>query len=160
MSPRRSPRQILSLTLIPLTLFALSGCTHTVALEPGSEANDPGCAEIIVRLPDSVGEDLDRRQTNAQATSAWGDPSGVLLRCGIEQPEISSLACLTVGDVDWLIDESDAPIYRFETYGRIPATEVIVDTEYAVGATVLTALERAVSSLPATKRCESASVSG
>jgi hypothetical protein len=138
-----------------LTLSAtLSGCTAVVSLEPADFSNDPKCAEISVRLPDRVGS-LDKRQTNAQATGAWGDPSSVILRCGLPGVEVSELLCVTAGNVDWLVDDSQAPTYRFVTFARNPATEVIIDSTVASGTTVLDELGAAVSSIKATKRCSS-----
>jgi hypothetical protein len=136
-----------------LTATALSGCTATVVVESAPEANDPGCAEIIVRLPDQVG-DLSKRQTNAQSTGAWGNPTAVILRCGLEPVEISSLPCVTAGGVDWLVDESKAPSYRFITYAANPATEVIVDSAQISGVSALEGLGSAVSNIPAAKRCK------
>ena len=37
------------------------------------------------RLPETV-DGLERRETNAQATGAWGNPASVLLRCGVPTP--------------------------------------------------------------------------
>ena len=146
-------RRTAALVVIAALPLAAAGCARTVSLDAAPSANDPGCAEIMVRLPSSVGDGLGIRYTNSQATSAWGDPTAVILRCGIEQAEVSALPCLSVNDIDWLVDDSDAPNYRFETYGRTPATEVIVDTEQAVGATVLEDLSLSISSVEATKQC-------
>ncbi len=64
-------------------------------MTPAADANDPVCAEVSVRLPDSV-DGEPRRWTDAQATGAWGNPSVVLLTCGVEPPAPSTLACQTV----------------------------------------------------------------
>ncbi|QEO10894.1 DUF3515 domain-containing protein [Protaetiibacter larvae] len=122
----------------------LSGCTAIVPMEPADDANNPGCADVIVRLPDSVGG-LDRRETNAQATGAWGSPASVLLYCGVEVPSASTTRCIEVDGVFWLVDGDDEPRYILTSYGREPAIDVVVDTE-VVGATpVLIDLQRAVS---------------
>jgi hypothetical protein len=132
--------------------LALSGCSPTVSLEPAADANNPGCAEVIVRLPDVV-DGQERRTTNAQSTAAWGNPATIILRCGIEPVEISTLPCVTSSGVDWLVDESAKPSYRFISYARTPALEVIVDSEKAVGVNTLDSLASAVSSIEATKTC-------
>jgi hypothetical protein len=75
------------------------------------------------------------------------------LRCGIEPVEISTLACVTASGVDWLVDESAKPSFRFISFGRDPAIEVIVDSENAVGVNALESLAPAVQSIEATKRC-------
>jgi hypothetical protein len=141
----------LATTAIALSI-ALSACSPTVSLEPAADANNPGCAEVIVRLPDAV-DGQERRTTNAQSTAAWGNPATVILRCGIEPVEISTLPCVTASDVDWLVDESAKPSFRFISFGRDPAIEVIVDSENAVGVNVLDGLSPAVQTIEPNKIC-------
>ena len=52
-------------------LLVLTSCAPTIHLEPAANANDPLCAEVTVRLPDSIGDQA-RVWTDAQATAAWG----------------------------------------------------------------------------------------
>ncbi len=143
----------LSAAAIALTL-SLSACSPTVSLEPAADANNPGCADVIVRLPDAV-DGQERRSTNAQSTAAWGNPATVILRCGIAPVEISTLPCVTANGVDWIIDESAKPSFRFISFGRTPALEVIVDSENAVGVNALDSLAEAVKSIEPTKKCVS-----
>ena len=143
----------LSAAAISLTL-SLSACSPTVSLEPAADANNPGCADVIVRLPDAV-DGQERRTTNAQSTAAWGNPATVILRCGIEPVEISTLPCVTANGVDWIVDESAKPSFRFISFGRTPALEVIVDSENAVGVNALDSLAEAVKSIEPTKKCVS-----
>ncbi len=143
----------LSVAAIALTL-SLSACSPTVSLEPAADANNPGCAHVIVRLPSAV-DGQERRTTNAQSTAAWGNPATVILRCGIEPVEISTLPCVTANGVDWIIDESAKPSFRFISFGRTPALEVIVDSENAVGVNALDSLAEAVKSIEPTKKCVS-----
>jgi hypothetical protein len=141
------------LTLAPLLLGLLVACSPTVPLEPAADATNPKCAEIIVRLPASVvGQPL--RQTNAQATGAWGNPASVLLRCGVAQPGPSS-TCSTVNGIDWVVDVSGDPRYVYTTYGRSPATQVVIDKKLTQGqeAVILDALANAVGSITQTKQC-------
>jgi hypothetical protein len=133
--------------------LALSACSPTVSLEPAEDANNPGCADLIVRLPDVV-DGQERRTTNAQSTAAWGNPATIILRCGIEPVVISTLPCVTASGVDWLVDESAKPSYRFISYARTPALEVIVDSEKAVGVNALDGLSSAVMSIQSTKNCK------
>jgi hypothetical protein len=51
------------------------------------------------------------------------------------------------------VDESKAPSYRFITFARSPATEVIVDSNVVAGVTVLDELASSIGVLEATKRC-------
>jgi hypothetical protein len=142
----------LQLGILSFAVLALTGCSPMVALEPAEEANNPECAEIIVRLPDTVA-DQTKRTVNAQSTAAWGEPVAVILRCGLEPVETSALPCVTASNVDWLIDDSNAPSFRFISYARFPATEVIIDSTVVAGITVLEQLAASVGVLEASKRC-------
>ena len=93
--------KILTFTVAVCALLVLSGCAPTVHLEPAANANDPLCAEVTVRLPDSIGDQA-RVWTDAQATAAWGTPSSVLLTCGLEPPAPTTLQCVSLGGVDWV----------------------------------------------------------
>ena len=135
-----------------LLLLGLSGCSATVNLEAAEGSNAPECAEVMVRLPSALGG-LPERYTNAQATAAWGDPATVILRCGLEPVEASTLPCVSAGGIDWLVDDSQAPNYRFISFARSPAVEVVVDSNNASGLTSLEALASAVSQIDATKAC-------
>jgi hypothetical protein len=151
---RTPKRKLLALGLLaPVLLALLAACTPTVPLTPAGDATNPKCAEIIVRLPESV-VTQPIRQTNAQATAAWGDPTSVLLRCGVAQPAPSA-SCSTVNGIDWVVDVSGSPRYVYTTYGRSPATQVVVDTKLTQGqeAIILDALGNAVGSIPQTKFC-------
>ena len=141
-------------TVFAITAGAvLAGCTQTVALEPADNAIDVGCAEIIVRLPDTVSE-LEIRETNAQGTAAWGTPTAVILRCGVAEPApTSTLPCVLVDDVYWLRDDTNAPSYVFTTYGRSPATEVIVNRDAVSPGVALYDLVGAVSFTTETGAC-------
>ncbi|WP_312854823.1 DUF3515 family protein [Agromyces agglutinans] len=133
---------------------ALTACAQTVSLERAEAGTDVACADVVVRLPDAVAE-LEQRDTDAQGTGAWGSPAAVLLRCGVEPPGPTEDRCVSVDGVDWVIDETDAPRYRFTTYGRTPAVEVIVDNDVVSGTTAITDLARAVSVIPAEGACTS-----
>jgi uncharacterized protein YceK len=138
--------------LLVLPILLLSGCTAAVNLDAAEDSNNPACAEVMVRLPAILGEH-EQRFTNSQATSAWGDPAAILLRCGLPAVTVSELPCVTAADFDWLVDDSQAPSYRFISYATSPAVEVIVDSQTASGVTTLEALESSVSLLNQTKRC-------
>jgi len=104
----------------------LAGCSPIVALDPAPHANDPACADVIVRLPETL-QNLPRRETNAQATAAWGEPAAILLRCGVTVPTASDLPCVETDGFQWLRDDSKAPSYVFTSYGRTPAIAVVID---------------------------------
>jgi len=147
---RTRPRRLLAVLLA--SAAALTGCAGTVSLQPAPEANDPACAQVTAYLPDRLAG-LDRRWTDAQATGAWGDPTAVILACGVTAPAVSELPCQTVEGVDWLVDDTDAPHYRFTTFGRQPAVEVYVDYDVVSSFEVLKALKPLVGKLPRTAEC-------
>ncbi len=154
-SPRASralPRLAAAASVTVMALAGLTACSQPVPFDPAPDAADPDCAAVVVRLPDEVAGQ-DERETNAQGTGAWGSPASVLLRCGVEPPGPTTLRCVSVDDVDWIIDESDAPRYRFTTYGRTPAVEVIVDNDVVAGTTAIADLSPAVAAIPAEGGC-------
>lgn len=121
-------------------------------MKPADDAANPACANISVVLPELIGDDLEKRQTTAQATAAWGTPATVLLTCGIPVPPPNTLRCVTIGKVDWLVDDSDESRGVFTTYGRDPAVQVVVDASVPES-TVLTELEDAVAVNEAQRAC-------
>lgn len=143
--------KILRILALALPLV-LSGCTTTVVMSPAPLANDPGCAEVIVRLPSETDGQI-KRTTNSQSTAAWGSPVAITLTCGLEPVMVSTLPCITAGDVDWIVDESDKPNYTFISFGRTPATAVTIDSTKSSGANVLEDLGQAVQFIKQTKSC-------
>lgn len=138
-----------------LAILVLSGCAGTVHLEPADDANNPLCAEVTVRLPQAIA-DQERRWTDAQATGSWGDPVSVILSCGVTVPgPTAELQCVTLEGIDWLVDESEAPMMRMTTYGRDPAVQVYVDTERPSSNEVLSnpSLVSALRMIPAERAC-------
>jgi hypothetical protein len=149
MTPRRS---LLALAAASAVLAAgLSGCAPVVSLAPAAEfANDPECADATVRMPDAISS-YELRQTDAQGASAWGEPTVVLLYCGVPVPEVSELPCVEIAGVFWLREEVDAG-YAFTTYGRDPAVRVVIDPDAIGPGVVLDELSNAVSYTSTTGR--------
>jgi hypothetical protein len=148
-----SMRALVAAATLGAAAASLSACTSSVALDSAPEADSPRCAAVTVRLPDNI-DGNPQRQTNAQATSAWGDPARIIMRCGLPEVLASTLPCVTAGGIDWLVDDSKAPSYRFITFGRKPATEVIVDSKNASGVKALDAIGFSVSQgVPSDRRC-------
>lgn len=145
MSGPRRTRAVLAAVLLAA---GLSACAPVVALQPAQDAASPDCAPVTVRLPDELAG-LPARETNAQATGAWGDPAAIVLHCGVEvPPPTAELPCYTVEGIDWLVDAKDAPVYVLTTYGRDPAVSIAMDSTVVSSATVLDGLSPAVSWLP------------
>lgn len=145
-------RALLAFASVSILAAGLTGCAPTINLQAAPDSNNPGCAAVIVRLGNTVGSQS-RRLTNAQATAAWGTPANILLRCGIEPVTVSTLKCVTVSGVDWLVDGTKDPSYRFITFARTPATEVILDSTKVSGATVLDDLSGAINRGKVTAHC-------
>lgn len=133
-------------------LAALTGCATTVTLTPADDANNPLCAGITVGLPGQLGGQQ-RRWTDAQATGAWGDPSAVILSCGVTPPGPTEEKCITIGGVDWIVDESKAPLYRVTTYGRTPAVQLLINNKVVSPNDVLSEIATLVSQLPSDAKC-------
>lgn len=146
---RRTANLALSALMItPL----LAGCSSLAAVEPASDAGNPVCAEMMVILPQFIG-DAERRSTNSQATAAWGDPSQVVLRCGVQVPGPTTDPCVSVNEVDWIAHEGEDGVWTLTTYGRTPATEVVLDPQEIPSSTVLASLSQAASRIPAQGAC-------
>ena len=143
--------KILRIWVLALPLL-LTGCAATVVMPAAPLANDPGCAEVIVRLPSET-DSQTKRTTNSQSTAAWGEPVAITLTCGLEPVMVSALPCITAGDVDWIVDDSAKPNYTFISFGRTPATAVTIDSTKSSGANVLEDLGQAVQFTKQTKKC-------
>ena len=131
--------------------FALTACSPVVDVAPAKDAANAACAPMMVALPDSIGE-AKLRKTNSQATAAWGDPSLVVLRCGVNVPGPTTDRCVSVNGVDWVIKEGD-PVWTLTTYGREPATEILMDPNKISSATVLAELANAAGKVKASRNC-------
>ena len=148
----------LPLAAAAVALLALTGCARAVTLPPADEAADAGCASVTVSLPEQLGEGslsqpLERRDTTSQATAAWGDPSAITLRCGMPEPAPSTSRCIQVGPVDWLEVAQEENVWTFVSYGRSPATEVVIDTNVVSAVTALEGVSDAVDRLERTGAC-------
>ena len=109
----------------------------------------------MVRLPGTIGTQQ-RVWTDAQSTAAWGDPTHVIFSCGVTPPGPSTLKCVSLGGVDWLVDQSKQPDFRITSYGRTPAVQVYLDASNAAvdPNAVLTELGRLVAAQTSqTTRC-------
>jgi hypothetical protein len=63
---------------------------------------------------------------------------------------------VTINGIDWIEDDSEAPLYRFTSYGREPATEIVIDSDRVAGSTALVDLSLAMEYIPATNACTGA----
>ncbi len=131
--------------------LALTSCSPVVDVTPAKDAANAACAPMMLALPDAIG-DAKLRKTNAQATAAWGDPSVVIVRCGVNVPGPTTDRCVSVNGVDWVIKEGN-PVWTLTTFGREPATELLMDPDKISSATVLADLAPAAQKIKATRKC-------
>jgi len=132
-------------------LVALAGCAPSVEVSAAKDSNNPACAPMMVALPDSLA-DAARRTTSSQATAAWGNPSQIILRCGVPPLGPTTDPCATVNGVDWVLQQGD-PVWTLTSYGRDPAVQVLLDPKKTPDRTVLAQLSSAVSKLPQVRSC-------
>jgi hypothetical protein len=155
--PRRSVGTLavpaLLLVVGGLVVGGMAGCSRAVPTEPAPSAADRACAEVLVRLPEALG-DRERRQVTSQATAAWGDGASlVVLRCGLEPLGPTTDLCLRVGAVDW-VTRTGEDSTRYTSYGRSPAVEIeLQGTEPEGTDLVLSEIGTAVEVLPADREC-------
>ncbi|MCS5524609.1 DUF3515 domain-containing protein [Curtobacterium flaccumfaciens pv. oortii] len=143
---RRTPRTLAIVGVVITLAAGLTGCTNAVSMSAAPSANAAACAAVQVRLPATVDSKFDLRNTNAQATAAWGDPEVAIYHCGVAVPTVSDLPCFSQGGVDWIRDDRGDQVV-FTTFGRSPAVQVVVDSTKTTS-TVVQELSDAVSSLP------------
>ncbi|GAB2599741.1 DUF3515 domain-containing protein [Pseudactinotalea suaedae] len=132
------------------TLVGATACANPVGVDPAPSASEPVCAELLLELPDELGGQ-ERRSTTSQASRAWGDPA-IVLRCGVTPLGPTVEGCVTVAsgdgtEVDWVVIEHEDH-GSFTTYGRLPAVEVRIPSEYAGDQTIMTELSAVVADLP------------
>lgn len=116
--------------------LVLTACAPTVPVTVAPDATDPVCASVVLALPQTLADGLDRVDTDAQATAAWGEPgAAVVLRCGVEPLGPTTDRCQSVTTprgptIDWVVVEDDGT-WTFTTYGRVPAVELVVPSQVA-----------------------------
>ncbi|WP_258933302.1 DUF3515 domain-containing protein [Nesterenkonia pannonica] len=70
----------------------------------------------MLQLPENLGESQ-QRPTDSQGTSAWGEPSDVVLRCGVVPIGATEEPCQRIDGVDWVFIEQE-DYYQAVTFGR------------------------------------------
>lgn len=138
-----------------VALVGLVSCTSsTASVESAPNAHDPVCAEVMLSLPEVVGE-FEQRPTSSQGTSVWGEPSAVVLRCGVTPVGPTEHPCVSPAGVDWVwIEHEDHT--QLITFGREPAVELLLDQEHINESTMMNvqaALSEPVSQIEQTREC-------
>ncbi|WP_051687645.1 DUF3515 family protein [Curtobacterium sp. S6] len=170
--------------LAAVGVLALSGCSPAVTLDPAPDAANPDCATAMVAMPDTLAGQS-KRETTAQATTAYGDPATIIVKCGARVKEPVMDPCVRVNGVDWTIRKDDAedasksrgassapsattgqpPEQSFDgtgtwtatSFGRSPAVQVTFDAGKVNSSTILVDLQSSVNRIHQTKQCSSVS---
>lgn len=148
--PRLTPApRLLAASL--LTTAVLAGCSSAVEVGAPERADDPACADIA--WPETVsGHERVATDPEAPWVAAWGDPA-IIARCGLPALEPTTLECVAVNDVDWIVRELDDGMALI-TYSTDPALEVLVPSDYGPGALQLPVFTDIATVLPQTgQRC-------
>lgn len=134
--------------------LVLTGCGSTVTVDGAPDNTNPDCASVMLAMPESV-SGMDQRETSSQGTTAYGDPSAMIVRCGAEEPGPTTDPCTNVNGVDWLISEvpDQKDQWRAVTYGRSPAVEVLFDSSRVPSSTALVDTGSAMQNIEQTRQC-------
>lgn len=156
-SPRPSPRKTRTIALAAIATVvagvSLAGCDRTVVVDPAQDAQDPKCADIMLRLPDEIAGEKSRT-TSSQGTKAWGDPNIAVVRCGVTPPGPTTDQCVSVSSVDWISKASEEDdTWVFTSYGRTPAVEVLVNRKAESGNNVLATISPALTAVKPEAKC-------
>lgn len=149
-------------SLAAISSLTLAGCgAGAVHVEPATDAANPNCAKAMVAMPKELAG-LEQRETTAQATTAWGDPANIILKCGVEVQEPVSDPCAQVNGVDWIVkpaDETDKSetsstgTWTATTFGRSPNIRITFNADSVSSSSMLAELSSAVNQLDQTKKC-------
>lgn len=119
-------------------------------MEPAALADEPACATAVQKLPESLAGAVEQPVNDEAAGSAraWGNPA-IVARCGVVPPGPTTDPCVTVDDVDWVVQDLDDGV-ALVTYGRTPALEVLVPLSYPQSVDLVAPLADAAQELPVT----------
>ncbi|MFI0774782.1 DUF3515 family protein [Streptomyces sp. NPDC021212] len=124
------------------------------SVEPGPYADNPKCADVISRAPETV-LSKHRDDVTGEGVASWGDGS-VVLRCGVTPLRPTTDLCVDVNGVNWVLDEKRAQkdgVQVLTTYGRTPAVEVTVEGDGPKAGSALVDVNRAVRGIPQKSKC-------
>lgn len=133
-------------------LLSAQGCA-AVEVAPAPGADSQGCIDVATSWPTAIdGHEEVTTRPDGPGVAAWGDPA-IIARCGVAPPGPTTLECIAVDSVDWIVQPlSDG--MAFTTFGRDPAMEVIVPSDYAPEPLMLGSFTAAANALPRTSlRC-------
>ncbi|MBM7050936.1 DUF3515 family protein [Rothia sp. ZJ932] len=167
--------------LTGVTALCLVACSSPVNLTAAPDAAHPDCAKAMVAMPQEL-MGFTQRETTAQATTAWGDPAAIIVKCGVNIEQPVTDPCAEVNGVDWILNPlkesepqdtsvpADAGVsetlrsseqtatgtWTATTFGRAPAITVTFNADEVASSTLLTSLNSAVAQIEQTQQCLSA----
>jgi hypothetical protein len=155
--PRPCPaatRLAVTLCVAGVTAAGLAGCSFGSSagqLTAAPQATGGACVAALAKLPATV---LGQHRTpmNVAGATAWGEPA-ITVRCGLPEQPPTTQECVTIGVVDWVVNDAGDPII-FTTFGRSPAAQVRVPTSYGRenATAALVDLAAVAATLPRTSR--------
>lgn len=129
-------------------VLLVAGCgSGDVRVKVADQASNPLCGKAARSWPTTVADQAVRATTaDSPTVRAWGDPA-IIARCGVTSPGPTSDPCITVSGIDWVGHQlSDG--YRFVSFGRSPAIEILVPQHYSPEPLVLGAFTAAAAAIP------------
>lgn len=131
----------------------LAGCSRgEVPVSAAPLAAEPACQQAVEAFPEVVAGRVAQPVSEEAESSAaaWGNPA-IVARCGVVPPGPTTDPCLTVNEVDWVVQELDDGV-ALVTYGRTPALEILVPASYPQSADLVAGFAEAADALPSTGR--------
>ncbi|MBO1765608.1 DUF3515 family protein [Allobranchiibius sp. GilTou38] len=110
---------------------ALTACGGSTTVDASAAALSASadCTRASAHWPTTVAGQKSRPTSARSATvRAWGDPA-IIARCGVSSPGPTTDPCTTIDGIDWVAHQLKDG-YRFVTFGRSPAIEVLIPTKY------------------------------
>ena len=112
---------------VAATVTLLTSCSRPVAVQAPPTTDE--CASIISEAPIRLLGQLQRETSPADlAAIAWGEPPIVLV-CGVEHTPAPDAQVITLENVDWIAETSDAGTV-FTTHNRQPVLQLRVPVQY------------------------------
>lgn len=143
----------MGLVTVALLVGALSACSTTEVTDP-PQSGSAACRSVAAKWPETVGgHSRQPTSSSSVAVRAWGDPA-IIARCGLPPVGPTTDQCLQVSGIDWIVHQLTDGV-RFTTYGRSPAIEVLVPSDYSPEPLLLPAFGKAVAAIPqGARRCQ------
>lgn len=145
--------------VVGITLLGLTACSvPPVEAKPPALAASAECVDAAKKWPSTVaGLNPYPVTTPSDSVRAWGKrPSdAIIARCGVSSPGPTTDACIDVNGTDWVQTKLGKDGYRYVTYGRTPAIEVLVPSSLGgAPAMLLPAFNAAAQRIPQSEhRC-------